>query len=89
MGGSTRRASTIALGLRNPQDLPIGAPGGHRRQDDPNAGRSEKIPHVEVPTEVQFGHGKADGSRNFGIGAGAGASHTGTLVIEIPPKVPR
>lgn len=76
-----------ALGLGNPDDIPIGAPGGYRTQEDLDAGNWLSIPEVEVPTQVRSDHGEAGAARRVCIGVGVGIYHAGALVIDIPSKV--
>lgn len=78
--------SSGALGLGDPVDLPVGAPGGfatrnaHLRAQ--SQGRGEP-PAVEVPTEVRFDHGRKHPKDRFCFSASAAGWHTGALVIDL------
>lgn len=79
-----------ALGLGKPEDLPVGAPGGYRTQqqlDRAKAGASPQVAEVETPTEVHFDQGEK--KERFCFAATAAGWHTGALVIDMNPEVSR
>ncbi|KII85876.1 hypothetical protein PLICRDRAFT_115016 [Plicaturopsis crispa FD-325 SS-3] len=80
-----------ALGLGDPVDLAIGAPGGFA--DDvqlaqARQGRRRATPdRVEVPCEVRFDWGEKKRHDTFCFAAAAGGWHTGALVIDLEVRV--
>ncbi|KZS90777.1 RCC1/BLIP-II protein [Sistotremastrum niveocremeum HHB9708] len=78
--------STGALGLGDPAQLPVGAPGGYATEEEKaNAVNSSwrffNPPNVETPSEVKFGNGK----NKYCFAAAAGGWHFGALVIDLEP----
>ncbi|ESK97802.1 f-box protein [Moniliophthora roreri MCA 2997] len=78
--------SNGALGLGDPADLPVGAPGGfateqHRLQAVER--RRGEPPAVEVPTEVRFDHHRKRPKERFCVAAAASGWHMGALVIDL------
>ncbi|KAG9019201.1 hypothetical protein FRB90_005276 [Tulasnella sp. 427] len=84
-----------ALGLGDPVNLPLGAPGAYDRQEDLNAARDGRFwnrpPEVTVPSAVRFDHlikkdtkekGKK-ASKKFVVSVAAAGWHTGALVIDL------
>ncbi|KAG9044453.1 hypothetical protein FS837_008126 [Tulasnella sp. UAMH 9824] len=84
-----------ALGLGDPVDLPLGAPGGYTRQQDLDVardGRRWATPQgVSDPSEVRFDHlvkrddqlGERKPSKKFVVSVAASGWHTGALVIDL------
>ncbi|KIO32011.1 hypothetical protein M407DRAFT_67253 [Tulasnella calospora MUT 4182] len=85
-----------ALGLGDPVDLPLGAPGGYTRQEDLNVardGRRWATPEgVSDPSAVRFDHlikkddqlgGERKPSKKFVVSVAASGWHTGALVIDL------
>jgi SCF-associated factor 1 len=76
-----------ALGLGHPRDLPVGAPGGPRTEQQRNAllsgGPSGTPPDVEVPREVRFDWGRRRPKEHFCFLAAAAGWHMGALVIDL------
>jgi SCF-associated factor 1 len=74
--------SAGALGLGDPAQLPVGAPGGYdderHRQRALDRGYGADPPPVEVPTEVRFGRGE-----KFAFLAAAAGWHMGALVLDL------
>ena len=81
------------LGLGDPLELPVGAPGGFSTLhglESARAGLSASVPSTVVkPAEVRFDHGDKDKSKGkrFCISATAGERHSGALVFDLPPEV--
>ncbi|KAF5351928.1 hypothetical protein D9756_007455 [Leucocoprinus leucothites] len=73
-----------ALGLGDPQKLPLGSPGGFRDQNTRNRNWSEPD-EVRTPTEVRFDHGRKEPKNRFCFSATAAGWHTGALVIDLEP----
>lgn len=85
--------STGALGLGDPADLDVGAPGGlqsDRQRDSARRGGPRATPpEVKVPTEVRFDWGKKK-RETFCFSAAAAGWHMGALVIGLdvcPPVI--
>lgn len=79
-----------ALGLGDPEKLPVGAPGGYATQqqlDRARQGYRMQVPDVQVPTEVRFDHGLKKKKDRFCFAAAAAGWHTGALVIDLDPEV--
>ena len=80
-----------ALGLGDPADLPVGAPGGYESQqelDSARNGRRRPVPRaVEKPAEVRFDHGSKKRRDKFCFAATAAGWHTGALVIDLDSDV--
>lgn len=77
--------SNGALGLGDPINIPIGAPGGFANRNTRDRAASDGIrpPGVKVPTEVAFSR-KPDQQKNkFCFSAAASGWHTGALVIDL------
>ena len=73
-----------ALGLGDPQKLPVGAPGEYTREEHKRAARNGiqyHIPDVLVPTEVRFDYGERREKDRFCFVITAGGWHTGALVL--------
>ncbi|KAJ3569626.1 hypothetical protein NP233_g4934 [Leucocoprinus birnbaumii] len=73
-----------ALGLGDPQQLPLGAPGGYSSHNDRERAWHDPDP-VLVPTEVRFDHGRKKPKDRFCFSATAAGWHTGALVIDLEP----
>lgn len=75
-----------ALGLGDPVDLDVGAPGGFQTQRQKEAARARGLratpPDVTVPTEVRFDWGKKK-REMFCFSAAAAGWHMGALVIDL------
>lgn len=84
-----------ALGLGDPVNLPLGAPGAYSRQEDLNAARDGRHwitpQEVTVPSPVRFDHlikkdnqpGRKEPSKKFVFSVAASGWHTGALVIDL------
>jgi SCF-associated factor 1 len=72
-----------ALGLGDPDKLPLGSPGGY-----PNSierGRQGEPPEVRVPSEVRFDHGLEAKGRveRYCFAVAAGGWNTAALVVDL------
>ncbi|EJD07301.1 RCC1/BLIP-II [Fomitiporia mediterranea MF3/22] len=79
-----------ALGLGQPEELPVGAPGGYTTQqqiDRARQGYRVHVPDVPVPTEVRFDHDLKKRRDRFCFAATAAGWHSGALVIDLDPEV--
>lgn len=80
------RFSAGALGLGDPGQLEVGAPGGYKTQDqlDQVRIRRRRIepPEVEVPSLVRFDHGEKTRKDKFCFAVAAAGWHTGALVLD-------
>ncbi|KNZ74628.1 SCF-associated factor 1 [Termitomyces sp. J132] len=78
--------SAGALGLGDPAELPIGAPGGYLRVQDRtwvrNGGEHDP-PAVDVPSEVRFDHNLKSHKDRFCFSIAAAGWHTGALVMDL------
>lgn len=78
-----------ALGLGDPLELPLGAPGGYRTPEEVEDARTNwwiEPPRVNEPVEVNFDRGKNRGRRRC-VAASASGWHTGALVNGFEPNV--
>jgi SCF-associated factor 1 len=82
-----------ALGLGQPTELPVGAPGGYRTEEQRNQSRlsewgPREPPEVASPSLVHFNHGPNPSGRRFCFAATAAGWHTGALVIPLEVSFP-
>ncbi|KAF7308855.1 RCC1/BLIP-II protein [Mycena kentingensis (nom. inval.)] len=78
--------SSGALGLGNPSDLPVGAPGAFPTEQARDQGRARGFgtpPETRVPTQVRFDHARKTPKERFCILACASGWQTGALVIDL------
>ena len=71
-----------ALGLGDPLELPLGAPGGYQTAEEVEDARTNwwiEPPRVNEPVEVKFDRGRKRGRRRC-VAASASGWHTGALV---------
>ncbi|KAH9847325.1 RCC1/BLIP-II [Lenzites betulinus] len=80
-----------ALGLGDPTQVELGAPGGYvdaeqlRTSVHARFGVSRPPQDVRVPSAVRFDHGKGRKREKYCFGATAAGWHTGALVIDLDP----
>jgi SCF-associated factor 1 len=82
-----------ALGLGDPREIPVGAPGGYAEERQRIAavnGRRLTPANVATPTEVRFDHAarkKGKTRESFCFHAAAAGWHFGALVIDLNVRV--
>ena len=75
-----------ALGLGDPGKLPVGSPGGYKKEEQQAQAQDYgPPPGITVPSEVRFDYGlRAEGRvRRYCFAATACASHTAALVFDL------
>ena len=85
------RYSGGALGLGDPDELPLRSPGGYAEEEQraqaQNQTRTHPMPppDVTVPSEVRFDHGlkTKERAKTYCFAVAAGEWHTGALVVDL------
>ena len=77
--------SNGALGLGDPDKLPVGSPGGYGNKGQQIQGKDRWPPDVTVPSEVRFDHGLKAKERveRYCFAATADGRHTAALVVDL------